>query len=185
MDLREAFDQILAESGFFILLQRASRKIRCICWNQKYQESSPILYMERTKYRGTPLTMCPRCMGRGWISRIERHKVYRQNASQIISLPTNIRSLPVGQLSSDASVYWMRHNTHPKQGDIIYEVGWDGNKPTHLIKSYQISHAQDQRQENGRIEHYEVVAREHNLESRIRQFIIRKLGAVENYEVIH
>lgn len=185
MDLREELNELIQESGHYVLLQRASRRIRCVCWDEKYQESSVEKYHRETRQLKIIFKTCPRCLGKGWISRIERHKIRRDNASQVIALPQLIKQNPYGQLGSDAKVFYMEHDTHPKKGDYIYEVGWDGQKPTHLIQAYQINSAEDLRGDNGRIEFYSVVTEEMNISTQIRQFVIRQMGPVKNYEPIY
>lgn len=185
INLRKEIHKILDEYGHYVLLQRTSRKIRCICWDEKYQESSIELYIKRTKYNGEELKGCPRCLGKGWVSRIERHKVRRENASQIINLPNLKKQMNIGQISSDARVFWFMHNVQPKRGDMIYEVGWDRHKPTHLIQSYEISYPEDVRGDNGRIEFWEAVAKEKNVDNGMKKFTIRQIGPVKNYEILY
>ena len=169
IDLRNEIHDIIEETGHYVLLQRTSRKIRCVCWDEKYQEAK---------------NDCPRCLGKGWVSRIERHKVRRQNASQIISLPDLLKQMPVGVVGADAKVFFFRHDTHPKKGDIIMEVGWRGNQPTHLIEVFEITSVDDLREQRGRIEFYQVVAKEKTLDTNIREITVRRMGPIRNYELI-
>lgn len=189
MDLREEIGQIINQYGYFALLQRSSRKIRCICWDEKYQESSVENYYRHVGQNAMPgqhnLRTCPRCLGKGWVSRIERHKLRADNASQVIALPQLIQQMPVGQLASDARVFYMMHDTHPRKGDFVYEVGWDRHKPTHLIQAYEINSSEGLRGEGGRIEYYQVVCKEANLATPVRQFTIRRLGPLKNYEAVY
>lgn len=201
MDLRHEFDRILDNFGHYVLLQRTSRQVRCICWNEKYQESSVEQYKRLTKYPGE-LSGCPRCLGKGWISRIERHKVRRDNASQIIALPQLTKQMDIGQVATEARVFYMRFDAHPKKGDIIFEVGWRGHKPTHIIQCFEIQAAEDLRAgptgelyypiehkpnnpSSGRVEFYQVTTKEITIDTNIRDIVIRRLGPVANYEFIH
>lgn len=170
ISLRKEIHDIIESTGHYVLLQRTSRKIRCRCWNEKYQEAD---------------SACPICLGSGWVSKIERHKIRRQNASQILALPDLIKQVNIGSLATDAMVFFFKHDTAPKKGDIIMEVGWDGNKPTHLIQSFQISSATDMREHHGRIEFFQVVTKEKRIETPIRAFTVRKMGPVSNFEIIH
>lgn len=187
MDIREEFNQIIEKYGFYCLMQRTSRQIRCVCWNEKEQESSVEQYMRATHYVGTPLKSCPRCLGKGWISRMERHKVRRENAVQAITLPFLKKQMTAGQVASDSQIYYMRWDTVPKKGDVIYEVGWDfrrPKKPTHLIQAFEISQPYDYREVNGRVGYYSVATKEVNFDTDVRDIVVRKLGAVENYEFV-
>lgn len=169
MDLRREIHDIIEATGHYVLLQRKSKSIRCSCWDAKYRE---------------PLSDCPICLGTGKISRIERHKIRRETAANIISLPNHLEATAIGRVGHDTRLFFMKHDVHPKKGDIIMEVGWDKNRPTHLINQYEISFADDMREHNGRIEFYQVTAKEISVDTKIRGFTVRRLGPVQNYEAI-
>lgn len=171
MDLRKEVNTIIEDTGHYVLLQRRSRFLRCSCWNEKYQE---------------PDNSCPICLGDGRVSRIERHKVRRELATNIITIPNAIQRTEIGRVATDTRLFFMKHDVHPKKGDIIMEVGWDKNKPTHLIAQYEISFADDMREHKGRIEFYQVTAKEIsiNTSDNIRGFAIRRMGPVLNYEKV-
>lgn len=169
INLRQEITKLIEDTGHYVLLQRTSRKIRCSCWNEKHQEADP---------------SCPYCLGLGWVSRIERHKIRRQTAVNVISLPNNIQQTPIGQLSTDTRLFFFKHDTMPKKGDIIMEVGWKGQRPTHLITTHEISHSDDMREQNGRIEFFQVTTKEKSVDTKIRGFSVRKIGPVRNYEPI-
>lgn len=170
LNLRQEIEKMIEETGHYVLLQRTSRKIRCSCWNEKNQEADP---------------NCVYCLGKGWVSRIERHKVRRQTAVNVISLPNNIQQTPIGQLSTDTRLFFFKHDTMPKKGDIIMEVGWKGQRPTHLIAAHEISHADDMREQRGRIEFFQVTTKEKSIATPIRAFEVRRMGPVRNYEPIY
>lgn len=169
MDLRREIHGMIEETGHYVLLQRTSRRLRCGCWNEKYQEG---------------LSTCPRCLGKGWVSRIERHKIRRQTAANIISLPTKKKQTQIGQVITDTRAFFMEHDVHPKKGDIIMEVGWDKRRPTHLIQAFEISHADDMREQDGRIEFYQVTAIEKSIATPTRGFAVRQIGTIRNYEIL-
>lgn len=183
MDLRKEINDIIEETGHYVLLQRTSRKLRCLCWDEKYQESAFQLYVERTGDK-RKLDGCPKCLGKGWVSRIERHKVRRQTASNIISLPGKIKQTTIGELVTDTRTFFMKYNVVPRKGDILMEVGWKGTTPTHLIQAFEISHADDLREKNGRVEFYQVSTKEISVDTKIRGFTIRKIGPIKNYEIL-
>ncbi len=169
MDLRKEINNIIEEKGHYVLLQRTSGKLRCVCWNERYQEAS---------------SDCPRCLGKGFVSRIERHKVRRQLATNIISLPGKKKQTPMGQIIQDTRTFFFKHNVHPKKGDIIMEVGWNGQRPTHLIQAFEITNADDKREDGGRTEFYLVTTKERNISTPIRHVVIRQLGRIQNYEIL-
>lgn len=53
-----------------------------------------------------------------------------------------------------ANNIYVRHNVKAKVGDIIYEVGWKGLRPTNLIAVYEINHIQPLRADGGRTEFF-------------------------------
>lgn len=184
MDLRKEFREILDESGHYVLLQRTSRKLRCVCWDEKMQESSIEKYMKSMKLLNTNHKECPKCLGAGWISRIERVLTRRQLASDIISMTSRLQTLEIGQQTFDNKLFFFEHNIQPREGDYILEVGWDGTKPTHLINSYLIQISNDLRQRQGRIEFWQTVTKEDNIGTGIKGFGVKNIGPVQNYEII-
>lgn len=169
MDLRKEIHEIIKETGHYVLLQRTSRKLRCACWNEKYKEAD---------------SYCPICLGEGWVSRIERHKCRRQNATNIISLPGKIQQTPIGRLATDTKTFFFEHHVSPKRGDMIMEVGWKGNQPTHMITAYEISNAEDMRGDRGRIEFYQVSVKEKSADTNVRGITVRSIGPIKNYEIL-
>ncbi|MNQ37648.1 hypothetical protein D3C85_511990 [compost metagenome] len=173
IDLRKEMDGILKEFGHYILLQRTSRKIRCRCWKEITQEAD---------------SRCTRCMGKGYISRIERHQTRYDSAIQIVSRPSLNQLMESGRNWVDARVFYFRHDTHPQVGDYIYEVGWaenDSQRPTHLISTYAINDVYAYRGDNGRIEYYIASVKSETTEKAARNVVIRSLGPVKNYELVY
>jgi hypothetical protein len=169
MDLRKEIHDIIEETGHHVLLQRSSRWLRCSCWNEKYQEAE---------------AGCSLCLGKGKVTRIERHKVRDQLATNIITLPEHIQRTAIGRIATDTRVIFMKHDTHPKIGDIIMEVGWNGQRPTHIIHQYEINYADPLREKKGRIEFYQVTAKEISVDTGVRGFAVRRMGPVKNYEKV-
>ncbi len=85
----------------------------------------------------------------------------------------------------DTRTYYMDYTVQPKRGDIIMEVGWNGEKPTHLIQTFEIAHVDDMREQNGRVEFYIASCKEKNVKTNIREMKIRKLGKIRNYEILY
>lgn len=167
--LREEFDKILQEYGHWVILQRTSRKIRCRCWNERSQEAD---------------SKCPLCLGSGWVSRAERHLVRQENASQVVSRPAVRTQTEPGIIWTPANQFFFRHDAHPQVGDMIYEVGWKGNRPVNLIAAHVIQHAEPVRGERGRIEYWNVFTRTVTVDKAFREQMIRtRFGAVPNYRL--
>lgn len=169
LDLRKEMDGILNSYGHYVLLQRMTKKLHCRCWHEK----------EQTAEAG-----CPFCLGSGYVSRIERHLIRRDIASPSSSLPNLIEQAPAAQVADENKLFFMRFDAQPKEGDLIFEVGWKGNKPTHLINAYEINYPDELRGDNGRIEFYQVWAKNIVFDTPIKGISIRKLGPVKNFELI-
>lgn len=183
MDLRKEIHDIIEETGHYVLLQRTSRKLRCICWDEKTQESSPSRYAERTGDMRNR-SVCPRCLGLGWVVRLERVKTRRQMASNIISLPGKKQQALYAQVNVDTRIFFFEHDVAPKKGDRIIEVGWDKNRPTHVIHVHDISNSDDMREKNGRIEFWQVTTKEDIVNKPAKGFTVRKIGRITNYEFL-
>lgn len=170
INFRHEFNEFLRDYGYDVLLQRSGRKIRCRCWNEKYQEANP---------------ECPLCIGTGWVSRMERHTVRRKSAVQTISRPNLSQQTELGKMWIDAQTFYMHYDAHPKVGDYIYEVGWTpSKKPTHIIHVYRINDVFSNRGENGRIEYWTVSAKSETMNQEIQNILVRSIGPIQNYELV-
>lgn len=170
IDLRKEVKKLLDNYGHYVLLQRTSRKIRCRCWSEINQEAK---------------ADCTSCIGAGWISVIERHRVRNDPAIQPITRPNLSNITTSGRSWVDALNVFFRHDAHPNIDDYIYHVGWDKdneNKPTHLIRTYKINDVYQERGMNGRIEYYVVSARAETIRTQHRKIFIRTLNGISNYE---
>lgn len=170
IDLRAEFDEFVNDYGYDVLLHRSNKKIRCRCWNEKHQEAD---------------SRCPICTGVGWIGRIERHKLTKQSATQIISRPNLNQLTPIGRQWIDAQTLYMRHDSHPQVGDYIYEVGWNQNRPSHLVTAYRINDVTVMRGDNGRVEYTMVSVKSENLDKKFRNIVVRSIGPIKNYEIVN
>jgi hypothetical protein len=171
IDLRKEFDDLMDEYGYPILLHRTGRKIRCRCWNEKYQEAK---------------TKCPICVGTGWVSRIERHTLRDTSAVQTIARTGLGEQTGLGKMWVDAKTFYMRHNSNPKVGDYLYEVGWTSSqKPSHLSHVYRINDIIANRGDNGRIEYWTVSAKSETVNMEWQNIVVRSIGPIQNYEMIY
>lgn len=173
MDLRKEFDKLLKQYGHYILLQRTSRKIRCRCFDEVRQE---------------PLNSCSICLGKGWVSKIERHKVRYDSSIAQTSRGTLSTMTPAGAMWTDGKLFFFRHDVDMKVGDMVFEVGWDPknpHKPTHVIRSYELTDMFEYRSDNGRIEYRAGISKSQATNNNIRNIVVRSLGPIKNYEIVH
>lgn len=170
IDLRKEFMEFMDDYGHDVLLHRTGRKLRCRCWSEKYKEAD---------------SKCPICLGVGWVGRIERHSIRHKSAVQTINRTNLSVSTEMGPMWIDADTYYMRHKANPKPGDYFYKVGWNGDKPTHLIGVYKINDVFQNRGDNGRLEYWTVSAKSQTVDQDIKDFAIRAIGPLKNYEIIH
>jgi hypothetical protein len=169
IDFRKEFDEMMGDFGHAVLLHRSGRKIRCRCWSEKYQEAD---------------SDCMLCGATGWVSRVERHDVRRDPAVQIVSQPNLNKQTKIGKMWVDAQNFWMKHNVHPQVGDYIYEVGWKGSKPTHLVQAYVINDVRSLRGDHGRIEYWSVSCKGEIMNKSFKNMLVRSIGRTKNYEML-
>jgi len=170
IDFRVEFEEFMKDYGYPVLLQRAGRKIRCRCWSEKHQEAD---------------SDCPICMGVGWVSRIERHTLRDTSAVQPIARTGMAQMTEVGKMWVDAKTFYMRHDSHPKVGDYIYEVGWtSAQRPSHLMHTYRINDAIAIRGDGGRIEYWAVSGKSETTNMDKQNIIVRAIGPIQNYELV-
>jgi hypothetical protein len=170
IDLRKEFDEILEEYGHDVLLQRTDRRVHCKCWNRGTSEADP---------------ECLICNGTGWVTRIERIRVRREDASQVITRPNRAQGSPLGKVWASSAVYYMRYSVVPQVGDFIYEVRWRHNQPVKILSAYEINDINALRGDRGRVEYYAGYARLDSTNLRHQNLQIRKIGPIVNYEWRH
>ena len=170
IDLRKEIAQLLNDYGYKVLLQRTSRKIHCRCWDPNTNEADP---------------RCRYCGGTGWVNRMETHKVSKDPGSLPVNWSSRNKETDIGKQLQDATVYYMTHDSHPKVGDVIYEVGWnESNRPTHIVKASEIRYSYPHRGDNGRIEYFQVACSNKVMDISFQSVHIRKIGMLFNYEPV-
>lgn len=168
--MRKEFDELIEQYGHAVLMHRTGRKIRCRCFSSKYQE---------------PEADCKFCFGTGWVGRIERHKIRGKSAVQTISRTNLGQQTEIGTMWVDAMTYYMRHNVHPQVGDLIYEVGWrNSQKPSHLIRTYEINDTYPNRTDNGKIDYWTVSLKSRTINLDVQNILVRAIGPIKNYELL-
>ena len=168
IDLRKEMDNILINYGHPIILQKTSRKIRCECWNELYQETE---------------SNCPLCHGAAWLSRLERHRTRRVDVSNTVSEPNLLEQGRIGLYYVTGVAFYFRYTCHPQIGDILYEVGWNKYKPVNLIEIYEITHVEPERADSGRIEYFRVATKRITLDQKIYRRIFEGNPRIYNYDI--
>lgn len=157
LNLRTEMKELIDKTEYYVMLQRTSKKIRCSCFNNKYQE---------------PGARCPKCLGTGRLFKFEKLKVFKQDYPG--SPETAITKHPIGELSFGYKTFYFEHDTFPQQNDYIWEVAWDKNKPIKLNTLYRIQSTTELRGESGRIEFKQCVAQKEVLDKDFKNMYIGK-----------
>jgi len=166
IDLRYEMKHILKEYGHQVLLQRTSRRIRCSCWSELYQEADK---------------SCLLCGGTGWIIRIEKHIARGHDASLAVSKPDRVEDSRIGDIHTAAHVFYFEWNVHPRVKDMIYEVGWDKfGKPVNLIKAHEINNIQMERGDGGRTEFYVAYTKLSTVNLDMQNIIVQNIRIAPN-----
>lgn len=81
--------------------------------------------------------------------------------------------------------FYMRHDTHPRVGDLLYEVGWtSGGEPTHLSRTYEINDVIENRSDDGEIAFWMVSAKSRTINMAVQDILVRSIGPIRNYELV-
>ena len=139
LNLRDEMTEWIRDYGVHILYQKSSRMIRCTCFSSLYQSGDP---------------SCKKCNGTGNLIKTEKIKVltseiYPPNRRNKVAEQTQ-----VGDYYNNSMHFYFTYNKPPQLKDIIYVVGWNGNRPVNVLNVYEIISYQTHRGENGRVEFY-------------------------------
>lgn len=127
MDLRKSFDTILKKYGHNVYIQRLCTSCNRTGAYQKYDQE------------------CTECAGTGYSRTLEIHSCRRmlaQGGSK--GSAEGIEYTPQGGVPTHGWVYYFRHDTHPEQGDRIYDDG----------QILRVNEVYDPRGPTGRVEYY-------------------------------
>jgi hypothetical protein len=138
-DLREQFNHFLEANGQMVLVQRLNLKIHCTqCWNAEYGEGDP---------------QCPYCLGRGYLSILERHVSRKMSSLNEHRQQILTQSAPGVELVDE--VFWyFEYDVNIAEEDIVFEVSWQDaamTEPQKLLTSYRVEYAFPFRAEHGRL----------------------------------
>ena len=137
INLRNEFKKLQDEYSLDILYIRASKHIRCRCFNPLHKTGTP---------------GCPICLGYGHVNTIEKRKAITHSLNATRASDGLIVS-DLGSIGSDSVVFYLDHKFYPRKRDLIALTYWDKNKkPVGVKKVYEITLSDELRGEHGRIE---------------------------------
>ena len=171
MNLRQEFDDILAQYGYNALLVREDKRLRCSCWNEKTQEAD---------------RECPVCYGLGWTPVVEKHTIRDMDTSvpETLALLGELASL--GQVAVPGRFYYMRHDVQVEPQNLIIEVDWSlTGKPIYNGGGvFEVSHVDTRRFERGEAAYKKVYCKDQPIEKQIRGVRIVNSNGIKNYEIL-
>jgi len=161
INLREEFNTLTDDYGYYALLIRKSEMNCPICSSQEGQQYSGV---------------CPSCLGIGRRIKIERIKLLGQQAAQVIATPNNSVYTNVGDIYSDAKAYYVKYDINPHVGDFIYEVSFDKfDRVVNLHGCYKIEYSEPYRMDNGRSEYKICSTHRENTNITIKEGMLKEL----------
>jgi len=170
LDLRKEFEDLLSKYGYSVLLIRSGKNRRCICWNDKTQES--------------PVT-CPYCYGLGFISVVERHRCRSGIANIPETLARSNKQTDYGQVAVPSRVFYFRYNVKPNIKDLLIDCDFDKNGLPILsdYSIYEINTIDNLRSDNGRVEYSKIFCGIQAVQKEIVAFNVRKSGVDLIYDI--
>lgn len=145
MDIRKDFSNVLDKYGYDVIYVRRDKRFHCECFSERSG--------------GLAQSDCPKCFGTGYVIGIEKVRTRRKISSVPESLVRARKNFEVGFIPSKAFVFYMEHDIHPAEGDLVLEVEWNDGIPIRIINKNVISIADPQYGDQGRIEFYQVYSR--------------------------
>ena len=139
IDIRNEVDLLQNELSYDILYNRATKFIKCRCFDPMYQSGNP---------------RCNICNGSGHLTSLERMEVIEYTPD----LKT-LGSSPLGTYARHEKVFFLSYKAAPRRKDLIMVTGWNRDKtPTNLHHVYEIKDVDPVRGDGGRVEYYRVLA---------------------------
>lgn len=137
INLRNEFKKLQDEYSLDILYIRASKYIRCKCFNPLHKTGTP---------------GCPICLGYGHVNTIEKRKAITHSLNSARTSDGLIMS-DLGAISSESTVFYLNHKVSPRKRDLVVLTYWDKNgNPVGVKKVYEITISDELRGDHGRIE---------------------------------
>jgi hypothetical protein len=142
LDIRLQINNFLEQYGQMVLVQRMNLNIHCPwCWNEENGEGDP---------------QCPYCLGRGFLSVLERHVSRKMSSLNEHRQQIMVQSAPGPEIVDE--VFWyFEYDTNPQEEDMIYEVSWSDpglTLPFKILTSYRINYSFPYRGNGGEIEYW-------------------------------
>jgi hypothetical protein len=163
-DTRAAFDAILEADGIYVLVQRMNLKIHCTqCWNEVLGEGD---------------LDCPYCLGRGYLSILERHLARRQSSDNAHKQQLLVQG-PIGGEIVDAIFWYFSWATNISVEDMVYEVTWADQAfttPQRLLTAYRVNYSDPFRGSGGRIQYWRAAGMSRPIDRTTVGDHIRRIG---------
>lgn len=161
IDLRDAFEDIIRDTGYYVLLRRTERKMHCSCWDPINQDADD---------------QCIYCGGTGRVSIIERQLTRKTRTMFATTAPNNVVLANPSNFEVPSYTYYFRYDVHPRVQDLVYEVSWlDDNNPKVILAENEINLVEPLRDRRGRIEYYRASCSERPINKTIHSTQIRRL----------
>jgi hypothetical protein len=169
--LRDAFDDMLRDFGYNVLVVHQDKILRCSCWSEKNQEAS---------------RDCPVCFGLGTVPVIEKHTTHGTVESIPQTLPRAMQALNTGPMVVGGRAYFFRWNNPIQLRDLVVEVDWDAmGNPIYnngLISS--VNFVDTKRYEQGQTAFVKAYVEDNPVRRNVRGVRIVKSQGIKNYELL-
>jgi len=134
LHIKTEIEEMIDKHGYYILLLRPIKQLKCMCWNSMTKEGNPA---------------CNSCMGTGNVIRYERHKV-RSDGVTYDTLARAINHTATGPEIRPMQFMYMKTQASPESGMLILEVDWKGLRPLRRgLQVYEVNITNIMRGENG------------------------------------
>ena len=143
VNLREEFNRVLSDYGYYVLIMHNNKKRRCTCFNDKTREGNKD---------------CPYCYGLGYTPIIEKHLCRSKVTTTSRSMASSLRMTDYGEVLYPTLCYYLKHDVKVAPDDFIIECDFeDGGKPILSNYSiYKVAFTESLRGDHGRSEYNRV-----------------------------
>lgn len=139
IDLRNHLKILQNEFSYDILYNRATKYIKCRCFDAVYKSGDP---------------KCPICSGAGYGTSLEKMRIIEYTPTK-----TGLQQAEFGEYNDRTKTFFMTYRDVPKEKDFIIILKWNKDKtPSNVMEVYQVQSAIPVRGDRGRIEFYSVKA---------------------------
>lgn len=145
LDLRKEFCELQNKFSFNILYIRASKFIKCVCYDDLYKTGDPD---------------CPFCFGRGKLNLVQKIKAIKGATSyeQLGNTPTQI-----GIVSKDNEIFYLDNKVVPNANDFIIVTKYNSlGEPVEAKSVFEIQTSIPVNGDHGRVELYCAVCKLRN-----------------------